>query len=310
MRIISKIKNLSIILKEKINKNDYDEIKKLEEICIARDDISFKLEIEYKLNNLKQSDGIVNINDFMLYDDCNLLGYIGISDFGGDTLEVNGMVHPDYRNKGIFTRLFLLVRDEWNKRKQKEMLLLSDNKSLLGLKFIKKISQSYDHSEYDMILNNQAITDSKQNTINLRKAIMSDSTVIAKMDSIFFDMDVKEEDEYVQENIKNETTYIAEINNMNIGKVRLELSDRVGGIYGLGVFPEHRGKGYGRELLTLSIDKLKQMDAHKIMLQVEINNKNALNLYKSCGFEENYVMEYYKMSKEQEIKWNKIKIQR
>lgn len=305
MRHISIIKNPSIILKEKLNIKDYDEIKKLEEICIDRDNISFKLELEYKLSNLKQRDEIVNINDFMFHDESNLLGYIGISDFGGDSLEVNGMVHPDYRNKGIFTRLFILVKDEWSKRKQKDMLLLSDNKSLLGLKYIKNVLAEYDHSEYDMVLNNQAICDLKRNTINFKKAIISDSAVIANMDSIFFDMDVKKEDEYVQENIKNETTFIAEVNNMNIGKVRIELIDGVGGIYGLGVIPEYRGKGYGRELLTLSVDKLKQMGAHKIMLQVELNNKNALNLYKSCGFEENYVMEYYKMSKEQEIIINK-----
>ena len=69
----------------------------------------------------------------------------------------------------------------------------------------------------------------------------------------------------------------------------------MGGIYGLEVLPAYRGKGYGRELLILSIKKLKESNVKTINLQVEINNKNALNLYKSCGFKENYTMDYYRL---------------
>lgn len=296
--IINEIKNPSIVLKEKINKNDYDEIRSLETICVNRDHISFKLELEYKINNLKQLDtGMANINDFMFYNESTLIGYVGISDFGGDSIEVNGMVHPDYRNNGVFTKLFSLVKDEWKKRKQQEMLLLSDSRSVSGIEFIKKVSDEYDHSEYDMTLNRKSTPEQNHHAIILRKAISSDSMEIAKMDSSFFELEVKEDDEFILENIENGTTFIAELNDVIIGKVRLELSDRVGGIYGLGVLSEHRSKGYGREILTLSVDKLIEIGAYKIMLQVELNNKNALNLYKSCGFEENYVMEYYKMSK-------------
>jgi len=40
----------------------------------------------------------------------------------------------------------------------------------------------------------------------------------------------------------------------------------------------------------LSIEKLKEEDLKHIMLQVAVKNKNALNLYKSCGFEETSTM--------------------
>jgi ribosomal protein S18 acetylase RimI-like enzyme len=292
------MKNLKIISKEKINEIDYVDIKKLEKHCADADNISFKLELEYKLNSLKLSDKIFdNINDFMMYEDDLLIGYVGINDFGGNALEVNGMVHPDYRNKGIFTRLYNLVIDEWKKRKQQEMLLLCDNKSELGLKFINKVCNTYDHSEYEMILDMENIPGIKQNIISLRNAVLTDCTTIAKMDSVFFNMEVKENDEFIVENIENKTTFIATENNIDIGKVRIELIDAVGGIYGLGIIPEFRGMGFGRELLLKAVLKLIELGAKKIMLQVEVNNKNALNLYKSCGFKENYVMEYYKLIK-------------
>lgn len=297
MIIINSV-NQSIVLKEKINQKDYCEIKDLEKLCAQRDEVSFKLELEYKLNILsKLNYGLVNLNDFMFYDNDALIGYIGINDFGGDVLEVNGMVHPDHRKKGIFTKLFLLVQDEWNKRMQQEMLLLCDNKSTSGIEFIKKLTRDYDHSEYDMVLNMEAIPNFSCHNIILRKAKSCEAKRIAEMDSLFFDMDVKEDSEFIKDNIENGTTFIAEINNTDIGKVRLEINDGVGGIYGLGVLPEFRGRGYGREVLLLSVDRLKEMGSKRIILQVEINNRNALNLYKSCGFEENYVMNYYKMKK-------------
>lgn len=290
--------NECIVLKERINKKDYCEIKNLEKLCIEKDSVSFKLELEYKLNSLnKPSYGIVNINEFMFYNNEVLVGYIGISDFGADALEVTGMVHPDCRKKGVFTKLFSLVRDEWKKRMQHEMLLLCDNKSISGIEFIKKVSSDYDHSEYDMVLNMDAMPNLNRHNIILRKAKSDEAKKIAEMDSLFFHMDVKEEDEFIKDNIENGTTFIAQANNTDIGKVRIEVNDVVGGIYGLGVLLEYRGRGYGRELLLLSIDKLKEMGSRRIILQVEINNKNALSLYKSCGFEENYVMEYYKMRK-------------
>jgi len=297
MIIINSIKQ-SIVLKGKINKEDYCEIKNLEKICAERDKVSFKLELEYKLNILNKLDyEAINLNDFMFYDSETLIGYIGMNDFGGDTFEVNGMVHPDNRNKGIFTRLFSLVQDEWKKRLQQEMLLLCDNNSISGIEFIKKVTDDYDHSEYDMVLNMEAIPRLSCHNIILRNAKSCEAKRIAEMDSLLFDMDAKEDDELIKKNIENGTTFIAETNNTDIGKVRLEINDGVGGIYGLGVLPEFRGKGYGRELLLLSVDKLKEMGCVKIILQVEVNNRNALNLYKSCGFEENYVMDYYKMKK-------------
>lgn len=292
------MKNLKIVLREKITQKDYEEIKKLEKYCSSEDDVSFKLELEYKLSELKQKgEVIVNINDFMLYNDDMLIGYIGISDFGGGALEVNGMVHPDYRKRGIFKRLFSLVVDEWTKRKQQEMLLLCDNKSLRGIDFINSVGGAYDHSEYDMALNMELMKDLKHYNISLSEASMSEKVIVAEMDSIFFNMKVEADDEFIVENIENKTTFIARINDAIVGKVRLEISDGVGGIYGLGIVPELRGRGYGRELLLKSVQNLIERGSHKIILQVETKNKNALNLYKSCGFIENYVMDYYKITK-------------
>ncbi|MFC4304303.1 GNAT family N-acetyltransferase [Cohnella boryungensis] len=59
--------------------------------------------------------------------------------------------------------------------------------------------------------------------------------------------------------------------------------------------PEYRGKGYGRATLLKAIDKLKEANAGDIMLQVAVENANALRLYQSCGFVETSTMDYYEL---------------
>jgi ribosomal protein S18 acetylase RimI-like enzyme len=299
-KIMGEIKNPYIKLKERLDKNDYEDINNLQRLCLETDKTALKLEIDYKLSRAEgKLDNLNNINEFMYYEGDKLIGYIGIGQFGGATLEVNGMVHPEYRRRGVFKRLFSLVKDEWGKRQLPKMLLLSDNNSISGQEFIKATGASFDNAEYEMFLRSK----SKQNAIVkhvvLRKATNKDAKEIAVQDSIYSNVEFKEADISMPEEEEEcgAITYIAEINDKIIGKVRLEICDGLGGIYGLGLLPEYRGKGYGRELLILSIEKLKEKSPKDIMLQVVTKNKNALNLYKSCGFEETSTMDYYEVNK-------------
>jgi ribosomal protein S18 acetylase RimI-like enzyme len=301
---MKEIKNPSIKLKQKLNKDDYIDINTLKKQCIEWDQTTLKLELEYKLNsNEKKSIVLDTVNEFMYYDEHRLIGYVGIFDFGGDEIEVNGMVHPEYRRKGIFSRLFLLVKDEWQKRKAESMLLLSDIHSVSGLEFIKSTGACYDHSEYEMFLRGDSKQELACSHMIVRKATNKDAKQIAIQDAIYFDIEYNEENISMPEEEEKcgRYSFIAEVDSTIIGKVRLEIIEGIGGIYGLGVLPEYRKKGYGRELLYKAIEKLKEKNVDEIMLQVVVKNKNALNLYKSCGFVETSTMEYYGMSKDRTV---------
>lgn len=295
------ITNPYIKLKERLDKNDFEDINNLQKCCLEMDKTTLKLEIDYKLSKAEEMSGnLNNVNEFMYYDRNELIGYIGICQFGGNGIEVNGMVHPNYRRMGIFKKLFSLVKDEWSKRESKKMLLLSDNNSISGLEFIKQTCSKYAHSEYEMFLRNKGKHDMISNNVVLRKATNKDAKEIAWQNSIYFGIEYKEDHIYMPEEEEKcgVTIYIAEVNNKIIGKVSLEISDDIGGIYGLGVLPEYRRKGYGREILTIAVEKLKEKNPRDIMLQVDAKNKSALDLYKSCGFEEVSTMDYYETSKE------------
>jgi len=53
----------------------------------------------------------------------------------------------------------------------------------------------------------------------------------------------------------------------------------------LAILRKHRRKGLGKALLLSNLMWLKENEAIRTVLSVEVENPNALNLYKSCGFE-------------------------
>lgn len=294
------INNPYIKLKEKINKADYDDISSLQEICLEADKTALKLELDYKLNrSVAVNEDTGSINEFMYYDEDRLVGYLGIGRFGGAAMEVNGMVNPAYRRRGIFKKLFSLVKDEWHRGELPEMLLLCDAGAAAGHGFIKAVGADYHHSEYEMYLRGSEAGNAASGGVVLRKATNGDAREISRQNAIYFGSELGEEDVILPEAEEKcgMRIYMAELEGKIIGKVHLETGGGVYGIYGLGVLPEYRGKGYGREILIDGIKILRGMGDKEIMLQVYATNKNALGLYRSCGFEETSTMEYYSMNK-------------
>ncbi len=308
-----------IKLKETIDQEDYDLINELQDKCIHEDQTALKLELDYKLGVTSENSKITriqNVNEFMYFDGQQMIGYIGIGCFGGagSALEVNGMVHPEYRRQGIFRTLSELVMAEWKRRNAGSMLLLSDRKSNAGQEFIKGTGAQYKQSEYEMYLKEDSLEPLQRQVygITFRKAINADALEIARQNVIYFNEEFQNLKNTPNDNepdsISNEgmilpeeeekrgmTIYLVEKDQEIIGKVHLQLNANVGGIYGLGVLPEYRGNGFGRAILMIAVERLKEANASQVMLQVAAENSNALSLYKSCGFKETSTMDYYEM---------------
>nr|WP_249745576.1 GNAT family N-acetyltransferase [Mesobacillus boroniphilus] len=295
---VKKIHKPWIKLKEGIDAEDYEIINELQERCVKNDKTTLKLELDYKLGiSDDSSNGVKDINEFMYFDGEQLIGYLGICSFGGPW-EVNGMVDPEYRRQGVFAKLFELVLAEWKRRDSGSMLLLSDHSSESGQKFIAGTGAAYKHSEYEMFLRKNAPVATPDGIV-FRKATNADAKEIARQNAIYFNSEEEIEADDMPlpevEEKRGMTSYLVEKEGQIIGKVNLQLTSKLGAIFGLGVLPEHRRKGYGRALLLLAIEKLKEAEAQEIMLQVAADNSNALNLYKSCGFEETSTMDYFEL---------------
>lgn len=282
-----------ICLKKDIGDEDYEKIKGLENICITQMDTNLKLELEYKISTRKNDNSPIKAaNEFLYYIDDTLVGYLGISNFGGSAAEISGMVHPVWRRKGIFTRLYGLAKDECSRRGFEKILLLCDDKSEFGREFIKSTGAKYSFSEYKMKLKENKNVIETEN-LTLRKAKNYDGEEIGRMDSIFFgepriNLSCPEEEEK-----SNRITYMVELQGKTIGKIRVNNEDGSAYIYGFGILPEYRGKGYGRGALSAALKHINISNIKDVYLDVAAENSRALNLYKSCGFVEESVMNYY-----------------
>ena len=272
------------------------EIKPLEVLCCEHDQTTLKLELDYKLKSKESITGCYN--EFLYYDDKKMVGYIGISSFGSSDLEVNGMVDPVYRRKGIFKNLFDEVLIEWQNRNKPNMLLLTDHESHAGINFLESISAGYDYSEYEMHLENP--NKSNHTKVSLVQAKKEDALELAEQNKIYFGDVHDEKKELVLVNPEVEAKkglyiFLIHNNNQTVGKVNLITEGQMGSIYGLGVRPEFRRKGFGREILLASIDYFVDLNCNDVMLQVVTENMSALDLYLSVGFKRTSVMDYYKM---------------
>ncbi len=306
-----------IKLMEKLDQKTYDLIDELQKECLSFDGVALKLELDYKLAAAIEAEGKEErnvIDEFLYFNGEELVGYIGICGFGGvgEQLEITGMVRPGHRRQGIFTLLYQEVLKECRRRKVSNFLLLCDKASLPGQSFLRKISAAFKNSEFEMYLKKEyAFNEDLLCGITFQKATNEDAIEVEKQNRIYFSdhtsfleaegTEAATNCENMQEELllpeeeekRGLLIYLAKKEDKIIGKVHLQVNTLVGGIYGVGVYPEYRGKGYGRAVLLFAVQEFKRRNVEQVMLQVSAVNPTALGLYQSCGFCITSTMDYY-----------------
>lgn len=295
------------IKKKFLDVNRIREIKQLQEFCFHHEKINMKLELEYKYKDAlakKFHNEDAPNNEFYCYYKSELVGYLSIMRFLGATPEINGMVHPKHRKRGIFSVLFGMVMDELKAQNIHTALLLCDHKSPDGKTFIDKQKGTIDHIEFEMILPADMVNlDVQYNEdVVLKRANFGDEAEINKQNKMF-----EKESEVVtiddsddlfsieDEEKRGFFIYMIMLKDEVIGKIHLSVDNTIGWIYGFYIYPRHRGFGYGKAALYKAIHKLLKRNVKNVMLQVDSINDIALNVYKQMGFTSTYAMEYHKI---------------
>ena len=87
--------------------------------------------------------------------------------------------------------------------------------------------------------------------------------------------------------------FLAQVGGEQIGQIGVV--DVGGSIYvrGVGTLPEHRRRGYGRQLLAATMTLMLAEGQTRFALDVATDNPQALSLYQSCGFRETMVYDYF-----------------
>lgn len=255
------------------------ELIQLQDICESYDNLNLKLNWDL-LKTREENEQF----DFLHYEDDSLVGFLGVYKIGVE-YEICGMIHPQYRRKGIFTALWKQALATINE--SEPILLNAPAQSKSAKEWLNTIPCSYAFSEHQMHLENR---DVEVNTlVQLRNATARDMKVLMELNVVGFGEEYDDEEKYRNE-IEEGTVYIIEWNGITVGKIHIQCELDQSWIYGFVVYPQYQGKGYGRSALT----QIVRLEEHNdIYIEVATENENALSLYEKCGFVSYQTQDYY-----------------
>jgi ribosomal protein S18 acetylase RimI-like enzyme len=270
---------------------ELDEIKCLAELCNQHEGLDLKLNW-----NILRNRPVDQLNDFLYYVDGQLVGFLALFVFNSQEGEVSGMVHPDYRQRGIFKTLFEAACQECRNRDVPTLLLIVEQATSAGQAFARHLLTTYDHSEYKMVLEEPRLLNTFRNLLQFRPARAEDVLMLSRITAQAFNMPEDDVDWYTEETISqpNRRYYVGEVSGAIIGKIDVSLSDEAALILGFAVLSEYQGQGYGRQILARTVQEIIDSGQQNIWLEVSTENKHALSLYQSCGFKETGGYDYYR----------------
>ncbi|WP_078381355.1 GNAT family N-acetyltransferase [Sutcliffiella halmapala] len=280
-----------------LSTEEYQHVVHLMKLCEEHDQLAISTSINLSMLK-KAEDGQLNL--LLAYEKMVLVGFLGIYSFvDKKKVEIAGMVHPAYRSQGRFG---LLLEKAWqicHEREVNEILLVCPANSVAAKGLMKKLAVSYSFSEYTMEffeMNSKAIA--KDIILEFKPAEAADIQVIVQLFRDGFDFDQSDDSilPLLKRNLSKDGFELYIIKDQDQGIATLTISDEESAMYisAFTVTPNKRGKGIGREILKMAIERIEEKHpSRKIRLDVDVKNSNALKLYEAVGFQKLSGYDYY-----------------
>lgn len=264
------------------------ELLRLQDYCESHEDIELKLNWE----TLKSRD-IEEAMDYFHYEGNRLVGFLGIYYFG-EEYEICGMVHPEFRKRGIFSRLFQKAITSISQGTP--VLINAPRYSQSAKAWLKHCSCEYMFSEYQMKWRaDHLVATSEVNNVTLRGAQEQDIPFLMEVDEEAFGFQHLDLNGYKKSVLENQDhcTYIVENQFEQVGKIQVLRMHEDSYIYGFAIMPKHQGNGYGKAALLQTVQN-EQNHGRDIYLEVALHNQQALSMYERCGFVSYQTQDYYR----------------
>ncbi|QBD81368.1 GNAT family N-acetyltransferase [Ktedonosporobacter rubrisoli] len=287
----------TLVARTTLSASELTAIQQLAELCKRYEN----LRMRWSWDELRQQVNAAN-NDFLYYADDKLVGYVHLyDDFSGE-YELAGMVHPDYRRRGIFQALLRKAREEHADAKR--FILVCEEGSGSGQAMLAQLGATLSFAEHEMQLEHFRESSTFDDRLTFKPAEFDDLDVIATILSRSFGQDETIFRKRLEQRFKNphQRYYIATFGEESVGCeepvgcLRLDDADGEFGIYSVGVVPDYRGRGYGRQMMEEIIRTVRASSQKTIMLDVDTTNTPAISLYTSCGFRTRATHGYYEIS--------------
>jgi len=270
-------------------------IEALESACGAVD--GGRLKLEYPTLRSRPTDVA---NDFLWLDQPAgsatrgaVVAFLGIYQNRSDEVEICGMVHPERRRSGIFTRLLDEALTELRRREAHRVLLIVDRSSGAGVGFAEARRAAVAWSEYRMLQRDRPERPG-DSEVSVRPGRNEEVDFIRDCLGRAFGLP---EEATAEEDFGRSAsdTLIIEHAGERVGVMRAERDPVTAdaGIYGFAIVPERQGRGYGRAALLQVTRALWDEGVASVHLEVLVDNPAALHLYENCGFEALGIEDYY-----------------
>jgi ribosomal protein S18 acetylase RimI-like enzyme len=287
----------TLVKKRTLTTKELVDIQQLAEICNRHDGLHMRLDW-----NLLTTRSGAEVSDFLYYQNDELVGYLMTYGFGNDERELIGMVHPTQRRQGIARTLLQAAQEEYTGHGVHELLLICEQCSTSGKAFVEAVGAHHSFSEHEMILTHFQPRNQFDDRLAFRQADSGDIAALASIMAATEGTLVEAEEPVIQQRIQDPVNryYIAIFGDNAVGchepvgMLRLNEMDDEIGIYSFAVIPDYQGRGYGRQMLEEAIYAVRASQNQKtIMLDVDVTNERAFQLYHSCGFDIKTTYDYY-----------------
>ncbi len=269
------------------------EIEQLIATCNAYDGLHMRIGLEMLRTRPEDT-----INDFLYYEDGQLVGYFEGESWGKKEKECTGMVHPDHRRRGIGTALFTAQKEEYRQSGVEQLILICEHSSPSGRAFLATTGAHFSFAEHEMELVTFHERGHVIEGLQMRHAGEDDIDAIVSLlatdtgntaDAFAWVSFLMSQPQY--------HFFLATLQGQPLGTLRLDFlnEEREVWIYAFEVRLGYRGLGYGRQMLERAIHIARAENSYPILLDVETTNTNAIGLYKSAGFEIKTTYDYYEL---------------
>lgn len=281
---------IQLIKASQLSQTQFEEAKALNEMAQNYDGYN----TYFYWNSIAKRTGN-DLTDFLFYIDNQLVGYLATFEFDNHSAEVCAVVHPKFRHKHIFTRLFEEAQIEMKAAGLFFCDVICHPFSMFGKQALKKVGAIYRTTEFEMVATSKLTPIEKRADIKIRRADKEDYKLLAMMGSECFESTIDEEVERLQSMTGNKerSIYIAYLNDLPVGKVHCIKRDEVY-LHDFCVLPAFQGQGITRVFLQKVANRFFQYGANAVTLNITADNPKALALYRNCGFHERDSQEYWR----------------
>jgi ribosomal protein S18 acetylase RimI-like enzyme len=269
------------------------QIELLADLCNHQDGIELKLNWEHM-----RTGSVWERNDFLYEQDGQIVGYLGLSAPNRREIEITGVVHPDYRRRGIFHYLYEQATEEIRSRQIPRVVFSVNHVGPSGQAFAKAQGARYSFTEYEMVLGTATPLEKGNPGLTVDYAATEDEVFV--VDCMFTCFDVPEEESretFLQAMTSiNRQIYIVRLDGKPMGMIGAVFGGMAVKVQGLGILPAYRKQGYGRQAFAEAVHKLLGDGHPNIEFKVRCANTASLAMYQACGFEVATAYDYYEIA--------------